>query len=52
MYKNYISNYANLLNKDWLKVKVFVTQLFQLFGIPWTVTCQAPLSKEFSRHES
>ena len=24
----------------------------QLFGIPWTVTCQAPLFMEFSRQES
>ena len=34
-----------------LKVKVLVTQSFQLFVTPWTVARQAPLSMEFSRQE-
>ena len=29
----------------------FVTQLFQLFGLPWTVACQVSLSMRFSRQE-
>ena len=33
------------------KVKVLVTQSCLLFGTPWTVACQAPLSMEFSRQE-
>ena len=34
------------------KMKVLIVQLcVQLFGTPWTVAHQAPLSMEFSRQE-
>ena len=32
-------------------MKVLVIQLCQLSAAIWTVACQAPLSKEFSRQE-
>ena len=30
---------------------MFVLSYVELFAIPWTVACQAPLSMEFSRQE-
>ena len=33
------------------EVKMLITQLCPTLWDPWTVTCQAPLSKEFSRQE-
>ena len=33
-----------------LKLKCVLSHI-QLFGIPWTIGCQAPLSMEFSRQE-
>ena len=34
-----------------VKVKVKLLSRFQLFGTPWTVAYQGPLSMEFSREE-
>ena len=35
----------------YIHIKVKVLSCVQLFQIPWTVACQAPLSTEFSRQE-
>ena len=34
-----------------MKVKVKLLSRVRIFGNPWTVVCQAPLSMEFSRQE-
>ena len=35
----------------YINIKVKVLSHVQLFGTPWTVACQAPLSMGFSRQE-
>ena len=35
----------------YINIKVKVLRHVQLFGTPWTVACQAPLSMGFSRQE-
>ena len=44
-------NLAVVFKSAW-KVKVLVAHHVWLFVTPWTVACQAPLSKEFSREEN
>ena len=43
---------VSLRKKERKKEKEVSCCHVQLFGIPWTVTCQAPLFMEFSRQES
>ena len=44
-------NLAVVFKSAW-KAKVLGTRHVWLFVTPWTITCQAPLSKEFSREEN
>ena len=45
------SIFKALKSNQGIYCNMLVTQLSQLFATPWTVTCWAPFSMEFSKQE-
>ena len=49
--RNGVAIMVNKRVQNAVKLKVKSLSHVQLFAIPWTVACQAPLSMEFSRQD-